>query len=214
MRCGFLAVLVVISLLLLVGCKEDVLQGQQVDEVIEPLPAPEPMEVHAAELPGQRPEIAAEPEEEKPSEPFCGDGVCSPEKGENCDRCAKDCACESPAECYRAECKVPECGSNGDCRDDDACTVDTCFFAQHPNAYCGHELIKSCKNNDGCCPEGCDANTDTDCEPVCGNHACEPGENSSNCDDDCPARQAAGSVCGDGKCEAGEDMTSCPRDCP
>ncbi|MBU2561925.1 MAG: hypothetical protein KKD17_06525 [Nanoarchaeota archaeon] len=207
MRYDFLAVLLVISLLLLLGCKEDLQQQQEGEKVIEPLPAPEPLEVHAAE----QPEKEAEPEEEKPAEPFCGDGVCTPGMGENCERCVKDCACKSPAECYRAECKVPDCGSAGDCKDNDSCTVDECFFAQHPNAYCGHEQITNCKNNDKCCPPRCDANTDTDCEPVCGNHVCEPGETSSNCEKDC--EQEPSPVCGDGNCDPGEDMSSCPDDC-
>jgi hypothetical protein len=34
----------------------------------------------------------------------------------------------------------------------------------------------TCVNNDGCCPTGCNANTDNDCKAVCNNGVIEPGE--------------------------------------
>ena len=34
----------------------------------------------------------------------------------------------------------------------------------------------TCVNNDGCCPAGCNANTDNDCKAVCNNGVIEPGE--------------------------------------
>lgn len=142
-----------------------------------------------------------------PKGPYCGDGVCS--GAENCDRCDKDCGCKSPAECYNAVCKVPECGSKGDCNDRDPCTVDECFYAQHPNAFCGHELIKKCKNNDGCCARGCTAETDTDCKPICGNNICEYGEASDSCEKDC----YGGDKCGNGVCDDGETSSNCNKDC-
>jgi len=75
------------------------------------------------------------------------------------------------------------------------------------NAVAIEAGLKVCKNKDGCCAEGCNGNTDTDCEPVCGNDVCEPGETSDTCYDDC------GPVCGNNKCESGETANSCPADC-
>jgi hypothetical protein len=203
-------ILFVLSLLLLAGCKEDALQLAEEQAVNEPVEKA-PLTVASAPGPGeqateQTPE-EQEPAPEAPPAPRCGDGLCN--GAENCDRCIKDCACVSPAECYQGRCKVPECGSDGDCRDNDSCTVDACYFAQHPNAYCAHELIEKCKNSDKCCPQGCDANTDSDCEPVCGNHVCEVGETEDSCEHDCPQQPD----CGNQKCEQGEDAKSCPRDC-
>ncbi|MBW2972229.1 hypothetical protein KY359_04305 [Candidatus Woesearchaeota archaeon] len=209
---SFMALCLVIS-----GCKPEASAPAPPLEIPEPVDEefvePEDLQVDVADV-APEPEPEQEPEPEPEPEPSCGDGKCQPGIGENCDRCYADCACKSPAECHNGECKVPECGSDGECQDDDACTIDTCFFAQHPNAYCGHELIKKCKNNDGCCPPRCDANLDSDCEPVCDNGVCEPGENSSNCDEDCPEQQATtGPVCGDANCDSGEDFRSCPEDC-
>ncbi len=203
-RIVILAMLVFV--LLLVGCKESVQQPEEqtVVEPVEKAPltvtsAPEPEEQAT-----EQPEEPAAPE--VPPAPTCGDGVCS--GAENCDRCIKDCACKSPAECYQSRCKVPECGGDGDCKDNSTCTIDKCYFAQNPNAYCGHELIERCKNSDKCCPDGCNANTDSDCEAVCDNHICEPGETSDSCEKDC-----AEADCGNGDCEQGETEENCREDC-
>jgi len=200
-------ILLVLSLLLLVGCKEESAQ------VSEEIPSPVVVEpVEPEQLTVDTAPVEATPEEQEPAPevppaPKCGDGVCN--GAENCDRCIKDCACKSPAECYQARCKVPECGGDGDCKDNSTCTIDVCEFAQHPNAYCSHEEITDCKNNDECCPKRCDANTDTDCPSVCGNGECEPGETSSNCEDDCEQEPE----CGNGSCEDGEDAQNCYDDC-
>jgi cysteine-rich repeat protein len=55
--------------------------------------------------------------------------------------------------------------------------------------------VQRCANADGCCPAGCDANTDNDCQPVCGNgqteasgnEVCDDGNrlNGDNCDPTC-----------------------------
>jgi hypothetical protein len=215
--------ILLLSLVLLAGCKEQVVPADSEAEVA----AAEVDAEASSELPGSEQPLAdadegvpaasddgqeSSPEQvtETPPAPKCGDGVCN--GAENCDRCIKDCGCVSPAECYQGGCKVPECGSKGDCKDNDSCTVDECQFAQHPNAYCSHEVIKDFRNNDGCCPVKADANTDSDCEPVCDNDVCEMGENSDNCEEDCPDQQSQ-AVCGNGDCESGEDASSCPRDC-
>jgi cysteine-rich repeat protein len=55
--------------------------------------------------------------------------------------------------------------------------------------------VQACTNADGCCPAGCNANTDSDCQPVCGNgeteasgnEVCDDGNrlNGDNCDPTC-----------------------------
>lgn len=69
------------------------------------------------------------------------------------------------------------------CDDGDPCTRDirtgdpsTC------NVQCGHELIATPVDGDGCCryQAHANANTDSDCKPVCGNGVSESGE---ECDD-------------------------------
>ena len=47
--------------------------------------------------------------------------------------------------------------------------------------------------------------------PVCGNGACEVGENTANCPNDCGGGNTA--VCGNGICEQGETANTCPADC-
>lgn len=161
--------------------------------------------------------------------PRCGDGTCDP--NEDCGICFQDCKCESPAECHNRECVVPECGSAGDCNDENACTKDECFFAGHPNAYCGYEDIKKCRDNDGCCPGGCTSVDDDDCKVECGNDVCEEGEDEENCEEDCVSEPECGDQvcdeyeeetcpqdcydyeCGNYECEPGEDYETCPEDC-
>lgn len=98
----------------------------------------------------------------------CGNKVVEP--GETCD---------PPSSCPTS------------CNDGNACTVDTpngnaqsCSFA------CGHVTIQQCTGGDNCCPNGCNANTDSDCSARCGNSILEPGETcdpaascNTNCDD-------------------------------
>ena len=91
----------------------------------------------------------------------CGDGEHEPEKGELCDSdgCPTDCAQSSP----------------------DAC-VEMKLFGSVENctARCEALPIIACKSGDGCCPDGCTALMDDDCETGCGNGSLEPGE---GCDD-------------------------------
>jgi hypothetical protein len=146
----------------------------------------------------------------------CGDGVIDP--GETCD---------PPATCPSS------------CDDGDACTTDTLTgSAANCNVACTNTSIVSCVGGDGCCPAGCNANTDGDCPPLCGNGVVEPGETCdppatcpSSCDDGdaCTSDSLGGSaascdaVCtntliltcagGDGCCPAGCDANS-DGDCP
>lgn len=90
--------------------------------------------------------------------PTCGDGVVS--EGEICD----------------GDCPV-------DCDDANACTVDVAFGAlESCDAYCSHELISNCVDGDGCCADGCNISTDSDCPVVCGDGVISEGE---TCDGAC-----------------------------
>ncbi|MBW2964336.1 hypothetical protein KY363_02655 [Candidatus Woesearchaeota archaeon] len=198
---------IILSMMLISGCNRQVYPESPAGEAISDVTADVVAVQPAQETPVEETPAENESAEAAPTGPYCGDGVCS--GAENCDRCYKDCGCKSPAECYQGRCKVPECGSKGECDDKDPCTVDECFYAQHPNAYCGHELIKKCKNNDGCCAKGCTAETDSDCEPVCGNNICEVGEASESCEKDC----YGGTLCGNGVCDDGESSSNCHQDC-
>ncbi len=60
------------------------------------------------------------------------------------------------------------------------------------SAHCVENMVSSCTNGDGCCPSGCSNVTDTDCDPVCGNHVQEMGE---VCDGDCPSTCDDGDAC-------------------
>ncbi len=112
-----------------------------------------------------------------PFVPCCGNGI--KEEGEQCDDgnrksndgCSKSCTVEG--------CIVSICN------DGNPCTIDSCF-----NNQCMHTSITFPANDDGCCPEGADANTDDDCAPVCGNTVLEIGEqceppNTATCNANC-----------------------------
>ncbi|MFQ5474213.1 MAG: hypothetical protein ACE5DM_00085 [Candidatus Nanoarchaeia archaeon] len=141
-------------------------------------------------------------EVEKIPQPYCGDDAC--DDNENCEDCWEDCRCGPQEGCVKGECKYIECGRDKECSDNDACTQDFCRFPTHPNSFCEHEPIEKCKHGDGCCAEGCDAETDSDCMPVCGNDICEDNEDNT-CKEDCS--------CGNRICEDGETPENCPRDC-
>jgi cysteine-rich repeat protein len=66
------------------------------------------------------------------------------------------------------------------CDDGQACTIDILSDAGTCSARCSNTPIQSPHDFDGCCPAGANANTDADCDPVCGNGVVEPGE---GCDD-------------------------------
>ncbi|HII71842.1 TPA: hypothetical protein HA265_03750 [Candidatus Woesearchaeota archaeon] len=124
-------------------------------------------------MPEERPE---------PQREYCGDKICNGK--ENCVTC-KDCACKDGAICYNKQCKKPACMKDEDCADGDPCTVDKCYFAGNPNAYCSDEVITKRDNDDGCCPKGARAELDMDCESVCGDGWCEFPEDESSCLKDC-----------------------------
>jgi cysteine-rich repeat protein len=94
----------------------------------------------------------------------CGNGVVDP--GETCD--------------IAITTGAGKCPTLADCNDNNACTTDTLLSAGTCMASCNHTPIIMCVNGDGCCPSGCNALNDNNCQAVCGNGILEPGE---ACDD-------------------------------
>src|SRR5262249_29871918 len=86
----------------------------------------------------------------------CGNGVTEVACSETCD--GADC----PTACPPVGCQLRMLQGTAA-----ACT------AKCVNAA---DSIKDCVNGDGCCAAGCNANTDSDCKPTCGNSAVEMGE--------------------------------------
>jgi len=119
---------------------------------------------------------------------ICGNGVC--ETGENITNCCVDCGCLPGQVCENNTCigEPYECVSDDDCDDGNPCTWDICYHANTSNSFCGHPEKVICRDNDGCCPPGCNGNNDNDCGWECGNGICEDkvGESYTVCPEDCP----------------------------
>jgi len=116
--------------------------------------------------------------------PTCGNGVAEP--GETCDTAI---AAGQPGACPTS------------CDDNLACTIDT-FVGGTCSLSCSNAPITACSltNSDGCCPAGCNANTDADCSPACGNGALENGEKCDTAilpdvEGSCPASCDDGEAC-------------------
>ena len=92
--------------------------------------------------------------------PACGNGVT--ETGETCDPLTS-----CPTACPQVGCELRKLVSAATCQ-------AVCQSA-------GQQTL--CVNADGCCPSACNANTDSDCAPKCGNAVLEKGE---VCDGNCP----------------------------
>ncbi len=151
----------------------------------------------------------------------CGDGVVN-----SVERCDIAIAAGEPGSCPIS------------CEDGAACT-STVLSGSGCAAECLVAPITSCNDGDGCCAPGCDAFSDDDCEPMCGNSVVEPGETCedgvgagcASCDDGevCTADVTRGSAAmcnvmctstpieactnADGCCAAGCDAGS-DDDCP
>ncbi len=79
------------------------------------------------------------------------------------------------------------------CDDGLACTLDLLVGqAVTCDARCTHTPITACASGDGCCAAGCDAGSDSDCSPTCGDGRLDPGE---ACDGDCPTACDDGDPC-------------------
>ncbi len=95
--------------------------------------------------------------------PTCGDG----EVTLGLERCDTGLSPSDPSRC-------PE--GREDCDDSQSCTQDV-FHDDGPcRTWCEHRPITECRHGDGCCPEGCGPDTDSDCEAVCGDGIVSPGE--------------------------------------
>lgn len=105
----------------------------------------------------------------------CGDGIIGPR--ETCEGAN----CPLPAGCGRiSACLVGVFSGNPD-----ACT-----------SKCELQVITLCKNGDGCCPPGCNPDSDNDCSPSCGNGTVEP-ELGETCERP-PSAMACADSCDDG----------------
>ncbi len=174
----------------------------------------------------------------KPAD-VCGNGLC--ESGEEAS-CAQDCAavcgnriCENgessacPQDC--TVCGDQNCGAG----EIDGCPQD-CGICIPSERVCLGQLLRVCNANgtayddidcrafdqtcavgtclepdvcgNGACEVGEDATScATDCTIVCGDDQCDPGETFTSCSSDCQP------ACGNGSCEGNEDFAGCPLDC-
>jgi len=102
---------------------------------------------------------------------LCGNGVV--ESGEKCDPAAKDEASRCPSVCPVQNCMTYKLVNKDSCQ-----------------AQCIPDVAQTtCSNGDKCCPAGCNANTDDDCQAICGNNVQEPTETCdplTNCPKSCP----------------------------
>ena len=115
----------------------------------------------------------------------CGNGVIDTQFGEICDTGIASGAGACPASCDDAQ----------------ACTTDV-LSGSGCEAECVHAPITAAVDGDGCCPAGANANTDSDCEAMCGNGIVEAGE---LCD--------TGIVAGIGACPTScDDLQACTTD--
>jgi len=142
----------------------------------------------------------------------CGDGVCSPDGGEDVESCPCDCAAcgdgrcspcgESPVTCPADCCRSPDgtagCGDGWCMGPSCGETPESC--PEDCGTACGNEVCEP-----GETPESCAMDCDLQ---VCGNGLCEPTDGGPDeCPEDCSA------TCGDCACEGAEDWQSCPVDC-
>jgi hypothetical protein len=111
----------------------------------------------------------------------CGDGTVQADAGESCE----------PASAL-TETSLSDAGivCPAKCEDDgNPCTSEV--FSGSPdtcNAKCTHVAITAIAQGDGCCTPGANANTDSDCGPVCGNGIREASEECDGvvgCDTQC-----------------------------
>lgn len=103
----------------------------------------------------------------------CGNGVIEP--GETCDPQTSCPVCKVPDMCLA----VSATGS-----------ADSC------NISCTISPVSACAAGDGCCPEGCSAEGDSDCSTSCGNGSVEPNETcDGNGDNACPTNCDDGVAC-------------------
>lgn len=126
------------------------------------------------------------------SSALCGNGVLDP--NEKCDpKIPEGQAGSCPTSCDTSVCPRPVLTGSAE-----ACTAQCTTNAN------------VCFGGDGCCPATCNANSDSDCAPKCGNGVIEPGEKcDGNCPTQCPMVACTTSVLnpGTGQCTAQCIMT-------
>lgn len=124
----------------------------------------------------------------------CDDGNDDPDDGcsPTCTFECGDGAVTGPELCDTAiDAGAGACPTAGTCVGTDACTIavlsgDAC------QAACELAPITAPIDGDLCCPDGRNANTDSDCDPECGNGEVEAGE---TCDGACPTACNDGELC-------------------
>ncbi len=148
--------------------------------------------------------------------PQCGDRECGGDGcGGTCGLCGPATTCDLTGVCRLASCgdgkldpgevcdwdiapgKPGACALESECVDDgNACTTEQFFgSAEGCDATCTSFQERSCTDSDGCCPDGCNPNNDSDCSMNCDNGVIDDGE---TCDppgtcptiDDCTSEDA------------------------
>jgi len=149
----------------------------------------------------------------------CGDGVCSIDDAESCEKCPLDCGecgtcgddwCEPGVE--GCEDCPQDCGECGICGDGEctAATGEDCATCQEDCGECEGcgDTICDGSGGESClsCPQDCGV-----CDP-CGDDTCDAaaGETCETCEDDCGACDPCGDGTGD---PAEEDCVTCAADC-
>lgn len=126
-----------------------------------------------------------------------GDGCCPPDTNANMD---SDCA----SQCGNAEVEPGEtCEPNTSqscptsCKHEDACMLgELSGSAESCDVACNWTRIEQCRDDDGCCPSGCDQTEDDDCDASCGNGVLESGERCENeTSTPCPTSCDDGDAC-------------------
>lgn len=141
-----------------------------------------------------------------PEAPSCDDLSCG----------AADACCPAGCDAKRDVDCSPVCGNGvregrercdgADCPTaaSDCVSLNTCSVgrlagdASVCSARCVFDPVSLCVGGDGCCPSGCNANSDSDCAPVCGNDVREAGE---SCD-------GASCVADVASCDDGDQCTT------
>jgi hypothetical protein len=131
---------------------------------------------------------------------YCGDGICSPEIGEECDVCVPDCGVcpfcgDGVVNQDWEECDGGGCGDRYECSANCAC--------ERLPVVCGDGIVEGDEECDPPNPPDvipCDTTVtycNESCQTIVGTAGCEPGP--------------ADPFCGDGICN--EDACSCEADC-
>lgn len=88
--------------------------------------------------------------------------------------------------CCDGECITAICSTDGDCSDENECTIDTCYDGDTCLAMCEHSWFP-CGPSDGCCGPACTA-SDPDCTPSCLPVGSLCANDSECCSDKCRGR--------------------------